>query len=95
MVLYGHKEVTTFSYTHDDKRRMSRKGTKKMKKNYLGFGLVYCVLALVIFSVLMSFYTKKKIDVVTAISMLQYVTACSVPATPQKLWSTMSLLSTT
>ena len=43
---------------------MSRKGTKKMKKNYLGFGLVYCVLALVIFSVLMSFYTKKKIDVV-------------------------------
>ena len=58
--LYGHKEVTTFSYTHDDKRRMSRKGTKKMKKNYLGFGLVYCVLALVIFSVLMSFYTKKK-----------------------------------
>ena len=64
VVLYGHKEVTTFSYTHDDKRRMSRKGTKKMKKNYLGFGLVYCVLALVIFSVLMSFYTKKKIDVV-------------------------------
>lgn len=43
---------------------MSRKGTKKMKKNYLGFGLVYCVLALVIFSVLMSFYTKKKIDVI-------------------------------
>ncbi|MBR3701827.1 MAG: hypothetical protein IKM96_08800, partial [Clostridiales bacterium] len=35
-----------------------------MKKNYLGFGLVYCVLALVIFSVLMSFYTKKKIDVI-------------------------------
>ena len=35
-----------------------------MKKNYLGFGLVYCVLALVIFSVLMSFYTKKKIDIV-------------------------------
>ena len=43
---------------------MSRKGTKKMKKNYLGFGLVYCVLALVIFSVLMSFYTKKKIDAI-------------------------------
>ena len=41
---------------------MSWKGTKKMKKNYLVFGLVYCVLALVIFSVLMSFYTKKKID---------------------------------
>ncbi len=35
-----------------------------MKKKYLGFGLVYCVLALVIFSVLMSFYTKKKIDVI-------------------------------
>ena len=62
--LYGHKEDTSFFYTHDDKRRMSRKGTKKMKKNYLGFGLVYCVLALVIFSVLMSFYTKKKIDVI-------------------------------
>ena len=41
---------------------MSWKGTEKMKKNYLGFGLIYCVLALVIFSVLMSFYTKKKID---------------------------------
>ena len=37
---------------------------KKMKKNYLTFGIIYCVLALVIFSVLMSFYTRKKIDVV-------------------------------
>ncbi len=41
---------------------MSWKGTEKMKKNYLRFGLVYCVLALLIFSVLMSFYTKKKVD---------------------------------
>lgn len=41
---------------------MSWKGTEKMKKNYLRFGLVYCVLALLIFSVLISFYTKKKVD---------------------------------
>ena len=41
---------------------MSWKGTKKMKKNYLRFGLVYCVLALIIFSVLISLYSKKKID---------------------------------
>lgn len=45
---------------------MSWKGTKKMKKNYLRFGLVYCVLALIIFSVLISLYSKKKIDELNA-----------------------------
>ena len=45
---------------------MSWKGTKKMKKNYLRFGLVYCILALLIFSVLISIYSKKKIDELNA-----------------------------
>ncbi|MBR3143015.1 MAG: HAMP domain-containing histidine kinase [Clostridiales bacterium] len=33
-----------------------------MKKKYLGFGLVYCVLVLLIFLAAVSFFTKKKID---------------------------------
>ena len=33
-----------------------------MKKKYLGFGLVYCVLVLLIFLAAISVYTKKKID---------------------------------
>ena len=61
-ILYGHKEVTSFFYTHDERRRMSWKGTKKMKKNYLCFGIIYCLAALLIFLAGISFYTKKKID---------------------------------
>ena len=45
---------------------MSWKGTKKMKNKYLRFGLVYCVLVLLIFSAAMSFYTGKKIDEVNS-----------------------------
>lgn len=33
-----------------------------MKKHYLRFGVIYCVLALIIFLAAISFYTKKKID---------------------------------
>lgn len=33
-----------------------------MKKHYLGFGIIYCVLALAVFLTAISFYTKKKID---------------------------------
>ena len=36
--------------------------SKKMKKHYLRFGIIYCVLALVIFMAAVSFYTKKKTD---------------------------------
>ena len=65
-ILYGHKEVTSFFYTHDERRRMSWKGTKKMKKNYLCFGIIYCLAALLIFLAGISFYTKKKIDELNA-----------------------------
>lgn len=45
---------------------MSRKGTKKMKKNYLCFGIIYCLAALLIFLSGISFYTKKKINELNA-----------------------------
>lgn len=41
---------------------MSWKGMKKMKKKYLGFGLIYGVIALLIFSVSISIFTESKID---------------------------------
>ena len=63
-ILYGHKEVTSFFYTHDEQRRMSWKGTEKMKKKYLSFGIIYCLVVLLIFLAGISFYTKKKIDVI-------------------------------
>lgn len=41
---------------------MSWKGTEKMKKKYLSFGIIYCLVVLLIFLAGISFYTKKKID---------------------------------
>ena len=43
---------------------MSWKGTEKMKKKYLSFGIIYCLVVLLIFLAGISFYTKKKIDVI-------------------------------
>ena len=37
-----------------------------MKKNYLRFALIYCILVLLIFSAVISFYTKNKIDQINA-----------------------------
>ena len=45
---------------------MSWKGTKKMKKKYLSFGIIYCLVALLIFLAGTSFYSKKKIDEINA-----------------------------
>ena len=33
VILYGHKEVTSFFYTHDERRRISWKGIKRWKRN--------------------------------------------------------------
>lgn len=41
---------------------MSWKGTEKMKKKYLSFGIIYCLVVLLIFLAGISFYSKKKID---------------------------------
>ena len=43
---------------------MSWKGTEKMKKKYLSFGIIYCLVVLLIFLAGISFYSKKKIDVI-------------------------------
>lgn len=43
---------------------MSWKGTEKMKKKYLSFGMIYCLVVLLIFLAGISFYSKKKIDVI-------------------------------
>ena len=43
---------------------MSWKGTEKMKKKYLSFGIIYCLVVLLIFLAGISFYTKKKIDAI-------------------------------
>ena len=43
---------------------MSWKGTEKMKKKHLSFGIIYCLVVLLIFLAGISFYTKKKIDVI-------------------------------
>lgn len=56
---------------------MSWKGTKKMKKNYLSFGIIYCLAALLIFLAGISFYSKNKIDELNdelnSISLLPYM----------------------
>lgn len=41
---------------------MSWKGTEKMKKKYLSFGIIYCLVVLLVFLAGISFYSKKKID---------------------------------
>ena len=43
---------------------MSWKGTEKMKKKYLSFGIIYCLVVLLVFFAGISFYSKKKIDVI-------------------------------
>lgn len=45
---------------------MSWKGTEKMKKKYLSFGIIYCLVVLLIFLAGISFYSKKKIDELNA-----------------------------
>lgn len=58
--------------------RMSWKGAKKMKNHYLGFGLIYCILALLFFIVVMSFYSKKKIDKINEIAGFSVINASSL-----------------
>lgn len=45
---------------------MSWKGTENMKKKYLSFGIIYCLVVLLIFLAGISFYSKKKIDELNA-----------------------------
>lgn len=83
---------------------MSWKGTEKMKKKYLSFGIIYFLVVLLIFLAGISFYSKKKIDELNAgmCSVLLYpdsimrdyttddpeITVCNVLGT----WEFMSYL---
>lgn len=83
---------------------MSWKGKEKMKKKYLSFGIIYCLVVLLIFLAGISFYSKKKIDELNAgmCSVLLYpdsimrdhttddpeITVCNVLGT----WEFMSYL---
>ena len=74
----GHKEYTSFFYNHGVHGKDAvERSKKKMKKHYLRFGLIYCILALLVFATAISFYSKKKIDEVNEFAGYSVINASS------------------
>lgn len=64
-----------------------------MKKHYLRFGVIYCILALLIFLAAISFYTKKKIDKIN--EHVEYSVLNSTSTLPDTFKSERDLLAQT